>query len=533
MFVQSLDAPVPLSLTPESMLAKYPFWGPDSREVHFIRFRSNRAGSMRDGSLWKVSAAGGEPSLVQPEAHYATISPGGRTVASLRMIQQPRSFRLWTATPPQATPQPYEPAPFQGKFYINAPNVQFAPDGKKILIAANPDSPGEQVWLVPWPPGPGRRILQGLPGYGGTPQFSWMPDSRHVVLAQRTDRRQPYRILLADTVTSKWWPIHANERNAVWPDASPDGTSVAYVSDLSNMDVVEVPVDGGPPRTFAGSSRHESMPTYSPDGRIIVYVTDRRGVDELWAENLQDRRSWPVLTPSDFQSPGGPPFLFIAPAFSPDGQRIAVTSANNAGGVIYVTGFETPAPVRLTAEEAFEQPPAWSPHGQWIAYYRMRPQRLRTLAKAKLGSSAPPVDLIENVDMSVLPEWSPTAEWISCAIVDKPGITLVSPEGKPSRFLPGVSRPMAWSRDGKTIYQVRGAWDSALVAIDILSGKERVIRDLGPLRPNSLVTGGWRVSASPDGKNLAWSVMRLRTEIWLLQGLRLLPPWYASLFEFR
>jgi hypothetical protein len=143
------------------------------------------------------------------------------------------------------------------------------------------------------------------------------------------------------------------------------------------------------------------------------------------------------------------------------------------------------------------------------------------------------VDLIENVDMSVLPEWSPTAEWIACAIVDKPGITLVSPVGKPSRFLPGVSRPLAWSRDGKTIYQVRGTWDCTLVAIDVASGRERVIRNLGPLQPNSILIGGWRVSASPDGMNLMWSVVRLRSEIWLLRGLRLLPPWYASLFEFR
>jgi Tol biopolymer transport system component/DNA-binding winged helix-turn-helix (wHTH) protein len=304
LFVQSLDAPVPLCLTPQSMLAKYPFWGPDSREVYFIRFLNNRAGSMRNGSLWKVSTAGGEPALVQPEAHYATISPDGRTVASLRMTQQPRSFRLWTANPPRASPQPYEPAPFQGKFYENIPNVQFAPNGKKILIAANPDSTGEQVWLVPWPPGPGRRILQDFPGYGGTPQFSWMPDSRHVVVMQRTDRRQPFQILLADTVTNKWWPIHASERNAAWPDASPDGTNVAFVSDLSNIDVVEVPVDGSAPRTLTASARHESMPTYSPDGRTIVYVADRRGFDELWAQNLQDGRSWSVLTPSDFQSRG-------------------------------------------------------------------------------------------------------------------------------------------------------------------------------------------------------------------------------------
>ncbi|NWF84297.1 MAG: PD40 domain-containing protein, partial [Bryobacteraceae bacterium] len=184
-----------------------------------------------------------------------------------------------------------------------------------------------------------------------------------------------------------------------------------------------------------------------------------------------------------------------------------------------------------TEEGAVEEAPAWSPDGQWIACHRMRPQRPGTLAKAKLGSSAPPVDLIENVDMTAVPEWSPDSEWIACAIVDKPGITLVSPEGKPSRFLPGVSKPLAWSRGGKTIYQVRGTWeDSTLVAIDVVSGKERVIRDLGPLRPDACVSCGWRVSASPDGKNLVSSVMRLRSEIWLLHGLRLLPPWYASLF---
>jgi len=518
LFVQSLDSPTPLQLTkPPTLPSSRPFWSPDSREIYFTA-----AGGIR-----KVSAGGGEPTLVQPNVLTGAISPDGRTLALLRLTQSPPSFAVWIASPPEAASKPYEPAPFKARDFTNPPNIHFAPDGRKILAAANLDGLGEQIWLLPWPPAQSRRLFSDLP-LSGNRQFSWLPDSRHVLFSARTDPSSPARLFMSDVDTGRSWPVLADTRDTVGPSVSPDGTKAVFGSELGHYDVVEVPLDGGPIQTLLGSLRSEMMPAFSPMGRTLVYVTDRRGGYEVWLESLAEHRAWPLLSPSDFRLPSSPVRLFVTPAFSPDAQRIAVVAKNDAGCRLWIAGVAGSAPVRITTEDAVERSPTWSPDGQWIAYERMAAGRT-TLAKVKVGASQPPIDLVQGLSILPLPEWSPTDEWIACAVEGKPGITLVSPDGKNTRFLPGVAAPHAWSRDGKTIYQVRGTTNCSLWAIDIATGKERVIRELGDLRPASPLNPGLRVTLAPDGKSLAWAVNRARLELWILEGLRIPRPWFQRL----
>ncbi|RPI12297.1 MAG: serine/threonine-protein kinase, partial [Acidobacteriales bacterium] len=79
-YVQKLDAPTPLQITkPPSARVGYPLWASDSREVYFGAVRAGQPG------LWRVSAIGGEPVLVQAgPLRSSTISPDGRTLALTR-----------------------------------------------------------------------------------------------------------------------------------------------------------------------------------------------------------------------------------------------------------------------------------------------------------------------------------------------------------------------------------------------------------------------------------------------------------------
>jgi Tol biopolymer transport system component len=396
-------------------------------------------------------------------------------------------------------------------------------------VAADLDGKGEQSWLLPWPPAPSRRILSDLPLFGPTPQLSWMPDSRHVLFAATTDSSNPSRLLMGDIDTGRFWPVLTETRAVRWPSVSPDGTKAVFNSGLGHYDVVEVPLDGGPVRTLLGSLRDESMPAFSSVGRTLVYVTDRGGGSEVWMESLAEHWARPLLSPSDFRMPSGPVYWFMTPVLSPDAQRVALVAINVAGSRLWITGVAGSAPVRITTDEESEYAPSWSPDGQWIVYRKYANDR-PTLAKIRVGASQPSIDLLQDLStIAALPEWSPTGEWIACAVTNKPGITLVSPEGKNTRFLPGVFAPHAWSRDGKTIYQVRGTNNCSLVAVDIATGKERVIRELGDLQPASGLSPGLRITVAPDGKSIAWAVDRSRSELWILDGLRTARPWFQRL----
>ena len=110
---------------------------------------------------------------------------------------------------------------------------------------------------------------------------------------------------------------------------------------------------------------------------------------------------------------------------------------------------------------------------------------------------------------------------------------MVSPDGKNTRFLPGVAAPHAWSRDGTTIYQVRGTEHCSVVAVDIATASKRVVRSTADPCPSSALNPGRRVSLAPEGKSLVWAVELARSELWILEGLQVPRPWYARLTGMR
>ena len=522
-YVQATDAPTAVAITTGDARVSsfYPlFWSADS---HMVYFQCAKGGVY---GLCRAPAGGGATAVIQPEARVGTLSPDGRTLAML--VPSPEQgfvLRLMIASPPEAAARPYEPQPVPKGNIYNNPGIAFAPDGKKILVAEAIEGRGELVYVAPWPPSAARPVFpRGLP-FSYTPQFSWMPDSRHAVFADSTATHHSY-IYMADTETGNFWPVLVQDRPAGQPAVSPDGSRLAYLSSLSHADVIAVPVGDAPVRTLLGSSRTEQMADASPAGPQLAYVTDRRGVPEVWITSMAEGWDRPLFTPESLPVEGTPAQLFGGPVFSRDGRRVAI-SAKGASQILLYTAFVSGGtPVRATGGEAhFEGTPTWSPDGNWVAYTRLTGNALK-LSKVKPGSGEAPVD-VAQVGSNSWPEWSPTGEWI--AIRDDHGVlTLFSPDGGASRKLPGDAGPFAWSGDGRLLYQVR-LDPPALWEIEIAGGRERKLRDLPGLKPFSGFTPGLRASLTWDGKDVVYTVNRPRQEIWILEGLQKPRAWWERL----
>ena len=303
-------------------------------------------------------------------------------------------------------------------------------------------------------------------------RFSWMPDSRHLIFADSSSGHH-YELFMADAQSGTWWPIYKQDRPALQPSVSPERLCLAYQSNLSHADVIAVPLGDGPVRTVLGSSRTEQMADASPVAPQIVYVTDRRGAQEIWIASTAEGWDRPLIqsgTPLD----GSFADIFLDPVFSPDGRRVAFAAKSGSRVHVYTTFVSGGTPVRATNIDGLEDAPTWSPDGNWIAFGHIVGNDF-VLGKVRPGSGEKPVDL--GRIGGGIPVWSPTGEWI--ATHDGHGkLTLFSPDGKPPRPLPGDGGPFTWSRDGKTLYQVR-VEQPALVAIDIATAKERKLRRSG------------------------------------------------------
>jgi dipeptidyl aminopeptidase/acylaminoacyl peptidase len=176
--------------------------------------------------------------------------------------------------------------------------------------------------------------------------------------------------------------------------------------------------------------------------------------------------------------------------------------------------------VQLATDDAYQDAPTWSPDGSWIAFVFRRQARWG-LAKARVGGGAPIV-LKDGVVYPSNPRWSPTGEWIT--VETREGFSIVSADGATTRVISDEA-PLVhgWSRDGARLYAIRPADGGRLqlVAIEVSTNRETLVAsDLGPSPPSDDPLQGF--SLAPDGRTFLTSILRLRGDVWLLEGFE--PP---------
>lgn len=354
--------------------------------------------------------------------------------------------------------------------------------------------------------GGSRRLFESLGRWSA--DLAWLPGNRYAVIST-DDGLHMLGLHMLDTETgtlSSFLP----SSTASEPWVSPDGGRIAFTEGARRFSMIEVPLDGAPPRPLVRSRLTVQYPNWALESNRFLYVRGEEIVLHDRAAGSErvivSRRSFP-----DVQGP----IEFIDPKFSPDEKRIAFSIRTAAGAGIWVVPSSGGVPVRLGVDGS-QASGSWSPDGKWLAYLARRQDGSRVVRKILLGGGEP-VDLIE---FNCRPNWSPTGEWILC-MVNPPIVPprLISPGGKQVRELPReLTRPAAWTRDGKTIYSVRG-FTGELQKYDLDTGVLTVVRRFPlTLRFNSRAGGGQQLSLSPDGKSLVGTVAASEGGIWILDG---------------
>ncbi len=256
-------------------------------------------------------------------------------------------------------------------------------------------------------------------------------------------------------------------RDVSGPEISPDGAWVAYTvsvpdtaEDQADSDIWMTSWEGGRSVRLTSSKASEHAPRWSPDGRFLAFLSgrdDSREVDQLW---LLDRTGGEAQRITDL--PGG----VSEYAWSPDGKRLALivsdpdpdssaTSSDSSRRTtpspivldrfqfkqdetgyldkrrdhLYLLDLATRKAELLTPGAYDETAPAWSPDGRSIAFVsKRRPEFDRTnnwdlyVVDAVAGAGPRQLTTFEGPDMD--PDW--------------------------------VSRPPAWSPDGKFLAYIQG-----------------------------------------------------------------------------
>ena len=247
----------------------------------------------------------------------------------------------------------------------NEEQSSWSPDGGWIAYKRR-----EAVFIAPWD---GRLAPRALttPSDGdiNNTQPAWSPDGDRIVFrTNRSDTARPRRNI-ADV-----WVMDAR---AGEPSARP---------------LVERPGD-------------ERYPTFSPDGTRLLFRGDDDGLpnsddEEIYVANA-DGSSIVALTDDEY--------LDSAPAWSPDGTRIAWESRRDGGGdrEIFVMEADGSHVVQLTDNAVHDEGPAWSPDGRLIAFTRSATENDPGDVWVMKADGSEPAQLTDTPVIEESPDWQP------------------------------------------------------------------------------------------------------------------------------
>jgi len=497
-----------------------PRFSPDGQWIAFL--------SDRDGAenLWIMKADGTEPKKLSKDEQAEFASPAwsadGNYVIVSRTTWGQATFELWMyhvqgGSGVQITKAKLRPdAPNPERH--NAMGVVASSDGRYLYYARrfgdfdyNAQFPMWQVARRDLITGNEDSLTQA-PGSAIRPLIS--PDGKTLIYGTRYETRTGLRVRDLATGEDRWlaYPVQRDDQESrftrdLLPGYAflPGGKEIVLSYDgklkrvnLDSRAAQDIPFSArvsqelGPRLRFPfrieeGPVRARIIqdPTESPDGKRLAFSA----LTHLYTMDL------PGGTPRRVSAADAREFQ---PAWSPDGRWLAYVTWSVEGGHLWkVQADGASAPVRLTRAPAFYTDPAWSPDGERIVLLRgSRPMRVES-SDEFVGLPGIPLDLV----------WLPAAP----ESAEGSEVNLIAPArglGKP-HFTREKNRVYVY---GLSFYDEGGGQGLVSLRYDGTDRREHIKVVGNGLYANEEPVGAMDARLSPDGR---WVLAHVQNQLYL------------------
>jgi tricorn protease len=402
-------------------------WSPDGKYLYFSSTRGDIAG-MSD--LYRIPSDGGTALAIAADRYadesQAAPNPVNGTLAFTSgamavnqwwrkghaHIDETRFTLLTPAATASAAPR-YQPI-----LENHAKNLwpQWSADGRKLFYVSD-ESGVENIWEKPLTGNP-RQLTKFTAGRVLFPSLS--RDGKALVF------ERDFRIWKLDMatgiaarleITVRGTPAGASTTHLSLTTGfrdlvlSPDGKKVAFIAHGEVFAASSR--DAGNATRLTSTAANESQLAWSPDSKRLAYVSDREGTGHLYLYDLT-KYAESALTLGPLQD--------SRPVWSPDGARLAyfrdgrdihVLKPEGGSDVVLVTKkLRTLAPI---FREDGANPVAWSPDGEWLAFFNSEARGFSNVAVVKTSGAAPaeekPLSFLSNGNGESI-VWSPDRTYL-------------------------------------------------------------------------------------------------------------------------
>jgi TolB protein len=231
-----------------------------------------------------------------------------------------------------------------------------------------------------------------------SPDGSWLAFTRHAgtsisIFLRSADGSQEKRL------TTRTDP----DFDACW---SPDGKRLAFCFDKTvpnqgDMDIYTIGIESddlNPVLVTDGKLSHEEWPAWSPDGQWLALTSTRDGNQELYIVRPDGK---------DLRRLTNDPSIDAHPTWSPDSRRIAFATSRWGDLELAIIDADGTGLARLTNSPGLDDYPAWSSDGRAIAFTTNRDRNFEIYTCSPDGSGLQ--NQTNHPALDNFPAWTPNS----------------------------------------------------------------------------------------------------------------------------
>ena len=421
--------------------------------------------------------------------------------------------------------------------------ADWAPDGQSMAVIRRGKSDLSNISSLEYP---GGNLIYEPQGWVSHVRFS--PSGKFLAVADHIAAGDDGRVVIVDThgnhkasssyyssVEGLAWRADGKE---VWFSAIPNGSAQAIyaldfsgkerliyrapgglkIHDIGRAGLVLLTSDKSRVGIFSlapGETRERSLSWFdwsaimdmSADGRTVLFSESGEAVGTNPSIFLRKTDGSPAVRLGDGRSG----------ALSPDGKTVVVSVGIPAKVMLLPTGVGEPR--ELTDDKVDHSRVAWLPDGRSVLFTAAEPGHGRRTYILDLQGGAPrPLTPENRLGFLV----SPDGKYLVAVDTQRQRWLYPIAGGEPQKFSPNVTFEEgveAYLPDGKSVLARNRALPAKITRVDIATGQRSLWKELEPADAAGVQSIS-NMKFSADGKSYAYSVFRVVSDLYVVDGLK-------------